>query len=806
MFRNYLRTAVRNILRNRVYSFIKILGLSIGIAAGILIYLFVADELSFDNFHENGGRLFRIVQVHFDPGSGKETGRQQFMPAPMGPVLESSIPGIEHQTRYVNNPGTVRHEDKLFRETLTLVDSPFFEMFSFPLISGNPRTVLADDHCVVLSRASAKKYFDERDPLGQTLSIAFGQVVRDFTVTGVAEDIPANSTLQFDILIPFHHLPAATNDPDILDNWDRWYCPFFVQLRSHLSMKNVEEGLARFGHQYFSETIRRNLNEGHEPFRFCLQKMGDIHLDSRIAGTAGLTPSFILLAIALAILLIACVNFMNLSIGLSSARSLEVGMRKVLGARQRQLIRQFCGEALLMSFLAVILGLGVAELLLPKFNVLSGKSISLTALFVNGHWLALLALAAFTGVAAGAYPAVVMSSFRPVEIIKGRLKVGGKTIFTRGLVVLQFALSIILAISAVSLGRQVSFMVNTNPGYASDGLVVILTQENEQQRSERFVQRFRSEILPHSRIQGMTASNREFGLFLPGTSLELGGRRLHYRYTRVDPQFISTMKIRLLQGRDFSSNAAADRDSVIVNQRFMDELGADYRPGDTLGDMAKGFPYNCRIIGAIENCHIQSLRSEIDPLLLYVGEGFSATRDRFSRVFVRIDSENIKETMGLLEKAWEKTQPDKPFSYYFQDDALKSLYDQEKRWGGIVGTASFFSIALSCLGIFGLTSLTLSRRVKEIGVRKVLGASVEQIVYLAVKEFVVLTAIANVLALPVAYLILNRVLENYPYRIEIGFLTFFLAGLASILIAVSTILFLSVKAALRNPADSLRYE
>jgi putative ABC transport system permease protein len=304
----------------------------------------------------------------------------------------------------------------------------------------------------------------------------------------------------------------------------------------------------------------------------------------------------------------------------------------------------------------------------------------------------------------------------------------------------------------------------------------------------------------------VTASNREFGLFLPGTSLELGGRRLHYRYTRVDPQFISTMKIRLLQGRDFSSNAAADRDSVIVNQRFMDELGADYRPGDTLGDMAKGFPYNCRIIGAIENCHIQSLRSEIDPLLLYVGEGFSATRDRFSRVFVRIDSENIKETMGLLEKAWEKTQPDKPFSYYFQDDALKSLYDQEKRWGGIVGTASFFSIALSCLGIFGLTSLTLSRRVKEIGVRKVLGASVEQIVYLAVKEFVVLTAIANVLALPVAYLILNRVLENYPYRIEIGFLTFFLAGLASILIAVSTILFLSVKAALRNPADSLRYE
>jgi putative ABC transport system permease protein len=806
MFRNYLRTAIRNILRNRVYSFIKILGLSIGIAAGILIYLFVADELSFDKFHENGDRLFRVVQVHFDPGSGKETERQPFMPAPMGPVLERAVPGIEHQTRYVNSSGTVRYEDKLFRETLTLVDPPFFEMFSFPLISGDPGAVLVDDHCAVLSRATAKKYFGERDPLGQTLTITFGQVVRDFTVTGVAEDNPSNSSLQFNILIPFSHLTAATNDPGILDDWDRWYCPFFVQLRSHVSRENVDDALARFGQQYFSETIRRNLDEGTVPFRFGLQKMEDIHLDSRIAGTTGLTPSFILSAIALAILLIACVNFMNLSIGLSSGRSMEVGMRKVLGAQQKQLIRQFFGEALLMSFLAVILGLGIAQALLPKFNVLSGKSIPLTALFVNGHWVALFVLAAFTGVVAGAYPAVVMSSFRPVEIIKGRLKVGGRTVFTKGLVVLQFALSIILAVSAVSLGRQVSFMVNRNPGYVSDGLVVILTQENEQQRSERFVQRFRSEILSHSQIQGMTASNREFGLFLPGTSLELGGRQLHYRYTRVDPQFISTMKIPLLQGRDFSSNAAADRDSVIVNERFMDELGMDYRPGDTLGDMAKGFPYNCRIIGVIENCHIQSLRSEIDPLLLYVGEGFSATRDRFSRVFVRIDTENIKETVGLLEKAWEKTQPDKPFSYYFQDDALKSLYDREKRWGAIVGTASFFSIALACLGIFGLTSLTLSRRVKEIGVRKVLGARVEQIVYLAVKEFVVLTAVANILAWPVAFLILNRVLENYPYRISIGFFTFLFAGLASILIALSTILFLSIKAALKNPVESLRYE
>jgi putative ABC transport system permease protein len=806
MIKNYLIVAWRNIKRQKVYSFIKIFGLSIGIAACILIYLFVVDELSFDRFHENGDRLFQVFQVRYDKNTEEETGRQQFIPTPTGPELRQTLPGIKHQTRYTRGSGAVRHKENLFRENIQLADSPFFEMFTFPLIKGDPATALSSEHSVVLSRSTAEKYFSEEDPLGKMITIIYGHVSKDYVVTGVAEDVPPNSSLQFDILIHFNNLPTVLNNPDILNNWARWYCPLFVQLQPDVSVKLVEERLGQFCTQYFSPKIQEYLNSGYDPFTFGLESFKDVYLDTRIYGNTGLSPSYILSAIALAILLIACVNFMNLSIGLSSVRSMEVGMRKVLGAERRQLLWQFWGEALLISFMAIILGVMFAELLLPQFNALSGKQLTLKTVFSGFHVLVLLAFAAFTGMCAGSYPSMVISAFRPAEIMKGKLKVGGRTGLTKGLVVLQFMLSVILAISAMILGRQVSYMVNRDPGYTSEGLAVVMTQENEQEASERLTRLYRSEVISHSQVQGLTASNREFGVFLPGTTLDRGERKIFFRFNRVDPHFLSTMKLKLTRGRDFSSNLAADRDAVIVNQRFMDELGPDYRMGDPLGNISGGFPYNCRIIGIIEDCHFESLRSEIDPLLLYVGQAESPRRNSFSRIIVRVETGRMKETMDFLEKAWKKIQPDKPFVTYFQDDALKSLYNGEKRWSAIVQYASLFSILLACLGIFGLTAMTLSRREKEMGIRKVLGAKVEQIIYLATKEFIVLITLANVIAWPVVFIVMKKVLQNYPYRIPISVHYFLLTGAASLLVALLTILNLSLKSALRNPAESLRYE
>jgi len=806
MFRSYLKTAARNILRFRLFSFIKISGLSLGAASCILIYLFVVDELSFDRFHQNEDSLFSIHQIQYDRDSGKETGRQPFLPPALGPELKRSLPEIKYQTRLTSSTGVVRSEDRMFREQIWLADSAFFEMFSFPLRYGDPRTALADDTSLVLTRSAADKYFGAAIPLGKILTITCGHSAKDYVVTGIAQDIPVNSSIRFDFLIHVDNLPMVINNAEILDNWRRWYCPLFVQVQPDTGMERVGVGLSGFCQQYFGPVIQRRIDEGDDPFRFGLQNLRDLHLDSRLAGNAGLDTSYLLSVIALVILLIACVNFINLSISSASLRSMEVGMRKVLGAARKQLVRQFLIEALLISFLAIGAGIILSDLLLPSFNALSGKQLSLTRLFDGMHMASLLAIALFAGLAAGTYPAFVLSAPRPVDIIKHRQNSGSKTTLTKALVVLQVSLSVILAVSAAVLGNQASFLIKKDPGYASEGLIVILTQENECLASERLYHLFRSTVVFDSRVLAISASNREFGLFLPSQMLELGERSIHYRFNRVDPDFLSTMKLKLIQGRDFSANISADRDAVIVNKKFMESLGAEYRMGRPLGDMTMGFPYRCRVVGVIEDCHFRSMRSEIEPLLLYVGQGPDPSRDRFSRIMVRTQTQHITETTAALEKAWTQVRPDKPFSHYIQDDALKSLYDNEKRWTVIIRYASIISILLACMGIFGLTAITLNRRIKEIGIRKVLGAGIEQIVYLGLKEFLLLIGLANLIAWPIMYFIMHGVLENYPYRIGIGIHYFFLAGAGSMFIAVLTIIHISLKAALADPVESLRYE
>ncbi len=806
MLKNYLTVALRNIQKYKVLSAIKIFGLSIGIAFCILIYLYAADELSFDRFHENGEHLYRLLTVTHDKDTGMETGREPFLPAPFGPQLQRNSQEVKYHSRYVNGAGVVRVNEKIFGETVTLVDSPFFEMFSFPLVQGNPASALPNEHSVVLPLSLARKYFADENPLGKWLSLSFGKASQDFLVTAVVQDAPSNSSIPFGLLIHFDNLPAVSNEPGILQDWNRWYCPVFVQLKPGFSAARMDAVLDLFAKQYFGGEMRRRRDQGHDPFTLGLQKVEDIRLDTRVAGTPGLTPAYLLSAIALAILLIACVNFANLSIGLSSTRAKEVGLRKAVGAQKRQIITQFTCEALLISLIAVVIGMSLAGLLIPTFNALSGKRLPVFSPFRSAHLLAIGMIAVATGLIAGGYPAVAISAFRPVDIMKGRLRAGGKTALTKGLVILQFVLSVVLAISAITLGRQVSYLAKRDLGYVSNGLVAVMTQENDLPSSERVCRLFRDEIVSHSNVQGVTASHREFGLFLPSIKLETNGRDVVFRCNRVDPGFLSTMKIRLVQGRDFSPNVSADNDAVIVNRKFLEALGPRYRMGDALGDPSRGFPSSSRIVGVIENGHVRSLLSEMEPLLLYVGKGRSANRDVLSRFFVRIGKEDVKGTMEFLGRAWKRIQPEKPFVHYFQDEALARLYANEKRWSAIVRAASLFSLILACTGIFGLTALTLSRRKMEIGIRKVLGAGLEQIVYSAIKEFVVSIALANAVAWPVVFVMMRKVLQRYPYRVDIGFPYFVLVGVASIGVAVLTILYLSLKAALANPAECLKCE
>lgn len=806
MLLNYLKVALRNIRKFKVFSLIKVFGLSIGLASCILIYLFVADELSFDKFHENGEDLYRVVRVSLDKDTGKETGLDPFLPAPAGPQLQTLFPEITHQSRFAAGATAVQAGDRVFSETVTLADSRFFEMFSFPLVSGTPQSALSNDQSAVLTQSLARKYFADENPIGKTLTLFFGPVRRDYLVAAVAGDPPSNSSLRFDLVIPFRNLPLLSNEPGILQDWSRWYCPLFVRLRPGVSSERMEAGLEAFRRQTFGPAGRAPREPGRDSFKLGLQKVEAMHLDTRVAGTPGRRPSVLLSAIALAVLLIACVNFMTLSIGMASARAKEVGLRKVVGARRKQIIGQLTCEALVISQAAVLIGIVIAELLIPGFNAISGRSLSSGAVFKGTRILVLPALALLAGLMAGLYPAFLMSAFRPVEIMKGRLKVGGNAALTSGLVVLQFALSVVLAVSAITLGRQVSYLMKRDLGYAKDGLIVVRTQENDPESSERVNRLFRDEIIARHGIRGLAASSREFGLFLPSTGMTVDGRDIRYRFNRVDPAFLSTMGIPVVQGRDFSSNPAADQDAVIVNRKFIDELGAGYGLGDVLGDAAKGFPQGGRIVGIVGNSHIRSLREDIEPLLLYVGRSRSSNRDRFSCLFIRVETDEMKGILDVLGKAWKKIQPEKPFDYYFQDEALERMYDDEKRLSAVVRPASVLSLVLACLGIFGLTALALSRRRKEIGIRKVLGAGAGRIICLGIKKFIALIAVANAIAWPVVFVLMKGFLRNYPYRVGIGLPYFVLAGAASILIAVLTILYLSVKAALADPVECMKCE
>ena len=482
------------------------------------------------------------------------------------------------------------------------------------------------------------------------MTINFGQTSRDYIVTGVAQDAPHNSSLQFDMFINIANLSIIDNNPHVLTDWTRWYFPFYVQLKDGLSVEQMEQKMISFCKLHFAAKFQEYRDMGRWtreglPFTFGLQPIEDVYLHAR-----GLTTSFILSAIAIMILVIACINFTNISIGLSSMRATEVGVRKVLGAGRKHLIRQFWIEAIFMCLLAMGFGIFLTTLLLPQFNALSGKQLSILGFFQGTHGLLILSIAIIAGILAGSYPALIMARFQPIDILKHRLRVGGNALFTKGLVVLQFALSGVLVISAVILGNQTRYMLNSDLGYEDEGLVIIRTQENEQRASEVLSQRFRNRLLLHSQIINVTASNREFGLFLPGTSLELQDRKINYRFNRVDPQFISTMGIELIDGTDFSPNLNANRDAVIVNRQFMQALGPSQSVGMLLGNASMGFPNDCRIIGVIEDCHFASLRSEIDPLLLFVREAFSPRRNRFSRIFVRIRTNQIRETIDFPKR------------------------------------------------------------------------------------------------------------------------------------------------------------
>ena len=803
MLKNYLKITLRNLGKQKVYAFINIVGLAVGIAFCALIFLYVRDELTFDRFHEQGDRIFRVTQQDRTPEGNVES-TWTWQPMPLAPTLLAEIPEVEQAVRFFDQTLLVRRGEVTFEEGLVFADPSIFDIFTFPFQRGDPATALADLNSIVLSETAARKYFGEEDPVGQTLEVRFGDAFESVTVTGVLEPIPGNSSIRFDYLMPFAKLPNAYEW--IANRTERWTVSSFyvyVLLNEGASAAAVQAKLPAFRAAHIPDEEERARAEGWAgegpPRTYGLQPLQEIHLDTAVQG--GLTPasdpkySYILAGIALALLFIACINFMTLAIGRSAGRAREIGVRKVVGAQRRQLMLQFWGEAVLMSVLALGVGIALAELFLPTFNTLAAKELSFDYLQSGTTLAALAGLVLLVGLLAGGYPALVLSGLRPIETLNQRLRLGGSNVLTRSLVVVQFALSVFLIVGTLVMLQQIDYLQSKNLGFNKEHVVVIPTHDLS---GNVLLERFRQELGRRTDIVGITGMNNAFtrGWSREGWDYQ-GEQKRAYVYA-VAPNFLEVMELDLVAGRTFDPNLATDSTEVVlVNEAFVRDFGW----AEPVGQQLDGFYNEPVVVGVFKDINYLSLHQAIDPMVLTINPEWS-----LHHLLVRIAPTDIPVTLAALRATWQASAPDVPFQYSFLDDDLNKQYENEQRWSRIVGYGAGFAILIACLGLFGLAALSVTGRTKEIGIRKVLGASVANVALLLSKDFAKLVFVGIVLAVPVAYLVMQRWLEDFAYRVDIGVPLFVLAGVLALTIALLTVSYQAIRAALADPVQSLRYE
>jgi putative ABC transport system permease protein len=785
MFKNYLKVALRNIRRHKGYSFINIAGLAIGMACCILILLWVQDELSYDRFHENAGDIYRVIQdIKFTDHSTTWAITQ----GPLGPSLKTDFPEIINATRITWRRFRLTYNDESFDEVIGMADGSIFEMFTFPLLKGDPTNALSDPHSIVVTEEMAEKYFGHEDPLGKIIK-ADNQW--DFQVTGIMKKVPHNSHLQFDFLIPFIFGRELNYT---VDNWRNSQFRTYVQLQEGVPSQEVIQKIS--GYLYEKPTLEKDA-------KLNLQPLTRIHLYSNYefdTAHGDITYVTIFSIIAFFILLIACINFMNLATARSGNRAKEVGMRKVAGAQKTDIIRQFYGESILLAFIALFVALLMVWLLLPTFNNLAAKELSLD---VSGNLLALLGLLGITllaGIISGSYPALFLSAFQPGKILKGSLRSGSKgSAFRKILVVFQFTLTILLIICTIVVYNQLNFMRNMKLGYDKEYMIYKGMRGDVRAKFDSV----KNELLQNPNILGVTASSNvpTYGYSFSNSLWRWEGQNPDeenlMRAVFVDLDYFKTFGIEIVEGRSYSKEFPTDAtEAIMVNEEAVKVMGMESPIGKRLSIGNNNF----KIIGVVKNYHFRSLRQKIDPLILIYAPSQSWV------LFARLKSENIPKTLGYMENIWKEFAPAHPFNYRFLDEALDSLYRSEQRIGTLLRYFSILAIFISCLGLFGLASFMVEQRTKEIGIRKVLGASVSNIALLLSREFTKWVLLANIIAWPAAYYAMHKWLQSYAYSTNIALWSFFLSGTLALVIATVAVSYQSIKAAVANPADSLRYE
>lgn len=785
-----MKTAWRNITRHKGYSFINITGLALGMACCIVIAIYLQFELSFDRFHDNGNRIFRLVERQsFEGQDEKNLGQSTPW---MGETL-LEYPEVSMAVNFVDI-GTIwtKHEDEMVEIPRALIADPdVFRVFSFNLLRGDPQTALLEPNAAVITEDTARRIFKEEDPVGQILQ---GPNSKIYKITGVAENVPENSHIQFDMLVSIMEMRSQ---PVEWNNYDH-YSPTYVLLKKNADPKTLESKLSAHSKKYF------RLNADH--VSLFLQPLKDIHLRSKhimweinwLKGDIMYVYFFSIVMVF--ILLVACINFINLSTARSVSRAQEVGVRKVIGANKLQLVRQFMGESLLYSICALFLAVAVVQMIQPGLENVLGTSGSFNYL---NNWILVIGIFCFlvgAGVLAGIYPAFVLSSFRPVVVLKSSFSQGKTSAGLRKiLVVLQFAVSITLIFCTTVVSKQFSYMMNKDTGFDKAQVVVLPMTEQMQQHFDAI----KKDLSTYPGIKGITASTRKLGRPLWRNQISFEGMNPKEQwispYMAVDYDFLSFYRIKLLAGRDFSPEYGDDINSrsYIINETLAKRIGWKNPIGHTFSIGGQNWG---KVIGVVKDFNFRSLHNKIEPVAFYVYPPW------LFYMSVRIGTEDMSRTLGYLE---EKLQPyitDRPFSYSFLDEDFARLYEGDKKTRRVFGIFSLLAIVISCLGLFGLASFTAEQKTKEIGIRKILGSSVLGVIKMLSWRFAKWVILANIISLPVAWYVMSRWLQNFGYHINIGLWIFVVSAALALFIALLTISFQSIKAATANPVDSLRYE
>jgi len=774
MFRNYLKIALRHVKQHKGYSLINVSGLAIGMACCILILMWVQDELSFDRFHKNADDIYRLTTT--TPLSVWASSPWALMP-----TLKKDFPEVNKGTWYGEWIIPVRYEEKAFNERCALVSPEFFEIFTFPFKEGDPKSAFASLNSAVITERTAQKYFGEIDPIGRV--IHFDNRV-DLAVTGVIEDVPPNSSMQFDFLTHPVHLMGERR----LQTWSA-DCASYLLLHRDV---NADE----FG-QKIKDTINKHRGENMYKLYVGLQPLKKVHLYS-LYGTDPVVYVVLFSAVAVIVLLIAGINFVNLSTARSSKRAKEVGMRKVIGATRKDVLRQFFGESVLLAVFALVMAVFLVCLALPAFNSLAEKQLSLNFAQNFEILVGILLIAVLTGILSGIYPALFLSSFQPVSALKNTAARGSKGgRFRKSLIVIQFTASIVLIISTTVVFKQMHFIRSTDLGFNREQIVTIRTSRE----LRRNYQPVKQELLKDSRIQNVTAASsmplnvgNNNPVYWEGRAAE---DPVQMNFACVDYDYFETFDMTMAHGRSFSEDFATDGRNYIINEAALKLTGLQ----DPVGKMFSMGRNEGELVGVVKDFHGTSLHSEIRPIVFCVYQNLP-----YFNLFVKISSAGIPETIANIKKTVNKFDPNFIFSFSFLDEEFNRQYRNEERLGNIFNYFTFLAIFVSCLGLFGLASFTAEQKTKEIAVRKILGASVSKIVGMLSKEFLILVGMANIIAWPLAYVLMKKWIQSYSYHTHIGLWMFFGAGVIALLIALFTVSYQSIKAASKNPVESLKYE